>query len=153
MVRDILTESSVGARIREWLTPGSWVIVNEPSSFAPSSKWSNRDMDPGARAREQTQTSVGGGPIFDSVIFKQSRRRTEPGLGSHGAHTGKRFSHHQHQQRERQLSDLVAYQGLRMHTMLAHTSWPVRCWQSASRGSSHSRPSSSAISSCPGLSH
>lgn len=33
-------------RIAAYLRPSAWALEPEPSTFAPSSRWSNKDMDP-----------------------------------------------------------------------------------------------------------
>ncbi|KAI0031533.1 cytosine-purine permease [Vararia minispora EC-137] len=37
---------SVSTAVRDFFRPSAWVVEPEPSSYAPNSKWSNRDMDP-----------------------------------------------------------------------------------------------------------
>ncbi|EIW51596.1 NCS1 nucleoside transporter family [Trametes versicolor FP-101664 SS1] len=36
----------VCAKLSAWTTPSAWALEREPSSFAPSGRWSNKDMDP-----------------------------------------------------------------------------------------------------------
>ena len=36
----------VDAKLSAYLHPSHWVLEPEPSTYAPSSKWSNKDMDP-----------------------------------------------------------------------------------------------------------
>ncbi|EMD34046.1 hypothetical protein CERSUDRAFT_117553 [Gelatoporia subvermispora B] len=39
-----------------WLRPSGWALEPEPSTFAPSSRWSNKDMDPVPPARRTWTT-------------------------------------------------------------------------------------------------
>ena len=32
--------------VREYLKPSAWVLEPAPSTFGPTSRWSNKDMDP-----------------------------------------------------------------------------------------------------------
>ncbi|KAI1789490.1 NCS1 nucleoside transporter family [Ganoderma leucocontextum] len=34
------------AKLSSWVHPSAWVLEPEPSTFAPSGRWSNKDMDP-----------------------------------------------------------------------------------------------------------
>ena len=134
------------------MTPSSWVIVNEPSTFAPSSKWSNRDMDPGAPPASPTKTfpptppgrggsdrhsySSGGLPDMDQVLMVHILVCDVP-----PTEKTRRFLN---------FFGLVIL-GLPTRTTAVHTTWLVQCSQSVSRGSNHSPRSSSVICSSRGL--
>lgn len=36
----------VNLSVSEYFTPSKWVLEPEESTFAPTSRWSNKDMDP-----------------------------------------------------------------------------------------------------------
>jgi Permease for cytosine/purines, uracil, thiamine, allantoin len=46
LLQTLLVCEMVKSVILNYVKPSAWVLEPEPSTYAPSSNWSNRDMDP-----------------------------------------------------------------------------------------------------------